>query len=155
MVDLVAQFAGPLPFAVLGELMGIDRDDQPRLAGWFRTLLAPYPGKQPPAEAVDASNRIVGFLIEAVDARWESPTEDLIGDLVLASRAGDLNRSELLSTVFQLMVAGHDTTTSLIGNGVAALLTHPAQRDALAADLTLVPRAVEEFAWSVTTVNAD
>jgi cytochrome P450 len=56
-----------------------------------------------------------------------------------------LTRQELLSTVFQLVVAGHDTTTSLIGNGVTALLTHPDQRDALAADPSLVTRAVEEF----------
>jgi cytochrome P450 len=51
----------------------------------------------------------------------------------------------MLSTIFQLIVAGHDTTTSLIGNATAALLTHPGQRDALAADPALVPRAIEEI----------
>jgi len=144
-VDLVAGYAGPLPFAVLGELLGIDRTDQTRLADWFATLLAPYSGAEPPAGAVAASDHIVGFLTDLVDGRWAAPTEDLVGDLVLACRDGALTRQELLSTLFQLVVAGHDTTTSLIGNGVAALLSHPDQRDALVADPSLVPRAVEEF----------
>lgn len=144
-VDLVAAYARPFPFAVLGELLGIDRAEQRRLAGWFATLFAPDPGGEPPAAAVAASDLIVGFLTELVESRWASPTEDLVGDLVLACRDGELTRQELLSTLFQLLVAGQDTTTSLIGNGLAALLAHPDQRDALAADPALVPRAVEEF----------
>lgn len=144
-VDLVAEFAVPLPFAVIGELLGIGRTDQRRLAGWFALLLAPYSGAEPPAAAVAASDHIVTFLTELVDSRWTAPTEDLVGDLVLACREDALTRQELLSTVFQLVVAGHDTTTSLIGNGVAALLCHPDQRDALVADPSLVSRAVEEF----------
>jgi cytochrome P450 len=144
-VDLVAGFAGPLPFAVLGELLGIPRAEQRRLAGWFTTLLAPYAGAEPPPEMVAASDHVVGFLVDLVDRRWDAPTDDLVGDLVQACREGGLTRRELLSTLFQLVVAGHDTTTSLIGNGVAALLIHPQQRDALAADPALVPQAVEEF----------
>ena len=144
-VDLVAGFARPFPFAVVGELLGIDRPDQNLLAGWFASLLAPYTGGEPPAEAVAASNAIVGYLDDLVDSRWETPTEDLVGDLVRACRDDLLTRQELLSTVFQLIVAGHDTTTSLIGNGVALLLLHPDQRDALVAEPDLVSRAVEEM----------
>lgn len=144
-VDLVAGYARPLPFAVLGELLGLGRTDQHRLAGWFATLFAPYPGAEPPAAAVAASDQIVACLTDLVDNRWERPTEDLVGDLVRACRGGALTRQELLSTLFQLVVAGHDTTTSLIGNGLTVLLAHPDQRDALAADPALVPRAVEEF----------
>ena len=143
-VDLVAGFAVPLPFSVIGELLGIDRPDQRRLAGWFATLLAPYAGEPPPA-AVAASDQIVRYLGDLVDRRVAEPTEDLVGDLVLAAEEGRLTRQELLSTVFQLVVAGHDTTTSLIGNGAAALLRNPDQWDALLADQALVPRAVEEF----------
>ncbi len=144
-VDLVAGYAGPLPFAVIGELLGIDGDEQRLLAGWFATLLTPYEADEPPSAAVAASDNIVGFLTDLVARRWARPTEDLVGDLVLACREGMLTRQELLSTVFQLVVAGHDTTTSLIGNGVAALLCHPEQRDVLVADLSLVSGAVEEF----------
>jgi cytochrome P450 len=144
-VDLMTGFARPLPFAVVGELLGIDRPDQDRLAAWFATLLAPYAGGEPPAEAVAASDAIVGYLDDLVGTRWEAPTEDLVGDLVRACRDDLLTQQELLSTVFQLIVAGHDTTTSLIGNGVALLLQHPDQRDALVAEPGLVARAVEEM----------
>ncbi|HEY3528384.1 MAG TPA: cytochrome P450 [Nocardioides sp.] len=144
-VDLVAGFARPLPFAVIGELLGIDRVDQRRLSGWFAELFAPYTGAEPPAVAVAASEAIVGYLDDLVDSRWDAPTEDLVGDLVVACREELLTRQELLSTLFQLIVAGHDTTTSLIGNGVARLLQHPDQRDALVSDPVLVPKAVEEM----------
>lgn len=143
--DLVAQFARPLPFAVIGELLGIARGDQHSLSGWFDALFAPYTGSEPPATAVAASDQIVAYLKELVDQRWTASTEDLVGDLVRACRDDLLTRQELLSTLFQLIVAGHDTTTSLIGNGLAVLLQHPEQRDALVADPALVPRAVEEM----------
>jgi cytochrome P450 len=144
-VDLVAGFARPMPFAVLGELLGIDAGDQRRLSGWFDTLLAPYAADEPPPEAVAASDAITGYLEELVDARAQSPTADLAGDLVRAGQNGELTREELLSTLFQLVVAGHDTTASLVGNGVVLLLAHPEQREALVAEPELVPRAVEEM----------
>jgi cytochrome P450 len=144
-VDLVSGFTRPFPFAVIGELLGIDRLDQGRLAGWFATLFRPYSGTTPPVEAVAASDAIVEYLDALVDGRWDDPTEDLVGDLVRASRDDLLTRQELLSTLFQLIVAGHDTTTSLVGNGVALLLRHSEQRDALVAEPGLVPRAVEEM----------
>jgi cytochrome P450 len=144
-VDLVAGFARPLPFAVIGELLGIGRVDQRRLSTWFATLFTPYSGAEPPAEAVAASDRVVRYLDDLVDSRRETPTEDLVGDLVRAWRDELLTRQELLSTLFQLIVAGHDTTTSLIGNGLALLLQHPDQMHLLAAEPSLVPRAVEEM----------
>ncbi len=144
-VDLVAGYAAPLPFAVLGELLGLERADQRRLSGWFATLLTPYPGGEPPAAAREASDRIVGFLTDLVDRRWDDPTPDLVGDLVRACREGRLDRAELRSTLFQLVVAGHDTTTALIGNSVAALLSHPDQLADLVDDPGRVPLAVEEL----------
>lgn len=144
-VDLVAGFALPLPFSVIGELLGIDSDGQERLAGWFATLMTPYAGDTPPAAAVTASDAIVAYLAELVDGRLAAPTADLVGDMARAVHAGTITRKELMSSLFQLIVAGHHTTTSLISNGVAALLQHPAQRDALVADPTLIPQAIEEF----------
>ena len=143
--DLVAHFARPLPFAVVGELLGIARADQLSLSTWFDALFTPYSGSEPPETAVAASDQIVAYLKELVDQRCAGPTEDLVGDLVRACRDDLLTRQELLSTLFQLIVAGHDTTTSLLGNGLAVLLQHPEQRDALASDPALVPPAVEEM----------
>ena len=123
------------------ELLGIPEPDRADLGRWFRTLLAPHSGP-PPAEAVAASEAIVGYLTALLDHKRAEPGEDLVTDLVVAAdRDGALTRQEMLSTIFQLVVAGHDTTTSLIGNATVALLRHPAQRDALVADPDLACRA--------------
>jgi cytochrome P450 len=112
---------------------------------WFQTLLAPW-GGNPPPEAVAASDAIVGYLGDLVDAKRHAPGDDLVSVLLAAREDGDrLSQQELLSTLFQLVVAGQDTTTSLIGNGVVALLDHPEQLRMLQADLSKVPGAVEEL----------
>jgi cytochrome P450 len=144
-VDLVTGFAHPLPFRVISTLLGVPEADGPALHGWFRTLFQPWHGTPPP-EAVAASDAIVDNLERLVAAHREQPADDLIGVLVSASDDDDgLTEQELLSSLFQLIVAGHDTTTSLIGNGVVALLDHPAQLEMLLADPSLVPTAVEEL----------
>jgi len=145
-VDLVAGFAFPLPFIVISELLGVPEQDRAALGAWFTALLAPASAPEPPPSAVAASANIVRYLTELLDRKRVEPGEDLVTDLV---RAGDerdaLNQQEMLSTIFQLTVAGHDTTTSLIGNGTVALLRHPDQRAALVADPSRVPQAIEEM----------
>ena len=145
-VDLVKGFAFPLPFTVISELLGVPESDRDQLGSWFITLLTPSSAPEPPAEAVAASANIVQYLTELLARKRAAPGEDLVTDLVRAAdQDGALSEQEMLSTIFQLVVAGHDTTTSLIGNGTVALLLHPQQRDALVADPALVPHAIEEF----------
>src|SRR5207342_2227348 len=143
-VDLVKGFAFPLPFTVISEVLGVPEPDRDQLGAWFTTLLAPSSAAEPPAEAVAASANIVRYLTGLLARKRAAPGEDLVTDLVRAADQGALTEQEMLSTIFQLVVAGHDTTTSLIGNGTVALLRHPEQRDALVADPALVPRVVEE-----------
>ena len=144
-VDLVAGFAHPLPFSVISELLGVPAVDRSMLHEWFRTLLTPWVGEPPPA-AVAASDCIVGYLEGLVDAKSRALGDDLVSVLLSASDGGDrLSHQELLSSLFQLIVAGHDTTTSLIGNGVVDLLDHPDQLRLLHADLSRVPDAIEEL----------
>jgi cytochrome P450 len=144
-VDLLAGFAHPLPFSVIGELLGVPARDRDTLHDWSQTLLAPWAG-EPPPEAVAASDGIVGYLADLVDAKRHAPGDDLVTVLLSAREDGDrLSHQELLSTLFQLIVAGHDTTTSLIGNGVVALLDHADQLGVLQADLSKVPEAIEEL----------
>ena len=145
-VDLVKGFAFPLPFTVISELLGLPPEDRADVGLWFTTLLAPSSAPEPPAEAVAASEKIVDYLGRLLDVKRRHPGEDLVTDLVRAADTdGSLTEREMKSTIFQLVVAGHDTTTTLIGNGTVALLLHPDQRDALVADPALVPTAVEEF----------
>jgi cytochrome P450 len=144
-VDLIAGYARPLPFQVIGELLGVPATDRSDLQDWFATLLSPW-SSPPPDEVVEASDRIVAYLDDLVAAKRFRPGDDLVSELVAASVDGDrLTHQELLSTLFQLVVAGHDTTTSLIGNAVAALLDHPDQLRLLADDPALVPTAIDEL----------
>jgi cytochrome P450 len=142
-VDLVEGYAYPLPFQVIGELLGIPEADRTDLHAWFGVLLTGWAG-DPPAEAVEASDQIVAYLRELAAAKRRSPGDDLVSVLVAASDDG-LTTQELLSSLFQLVVAGHDTTASLIGNGVVALLDHPGQLQALLADLGQLPAAIDEL----------
>jgi cytochrome P450 len=142
-VDLVEGYAYPLPFRVIGELLGIPAADRPRLHAWFQVLLSGWAGDPPPA-AVEASDGIVAYLRGLVAAKQQRPADDLISVLV-AAEDDALTTQELLSTLFQLVVAGQDTTASLIGNGVVALLDHPDQLRALLADPGQLPAAIDEL----------
>ena len=142
-VDLVEGYAYPLPFQVIGELLGIPEADRTDLHAWFGVLLTGWAG-DPPAEAVEASDQIVAYLRELAAAKRRGPGNDLVSVLVAASDDA-LTTQELLSSLLQLIVAGHDTTASLIGNGVVALLDHPGQLQALLADLGQLPAAVDEL----------
>jgi cytochrome P450 len=143
-VDLIEGYAYPLPFWVIGELLGIPAADRPRLHAWFQVLLTGWAG-DPPAEAVEASDGIVACLGELVEAKRQRPADDLVSVLVAATEGDALTTQELLSSLFQLVVAGHDTTASLIGNGVVALLDNPAQLRALLADPGRLPAAIDEL----------
>jgi cytochrome P450 len=143
-VDLIEGYGYPLPFGVIGELLGIPAADRPRLHAWFQLLLTGWAGDPPPPAAVEASDGIVGYLRELVDAKRRSPADDLVSVLV-AAEDDALTTQELLSSLFQLVVAGHDTTASLIGNGVVALLDEPGQLEALLADPGQLPAAIEEL----------
>jgi cytochrome P450 len=142
-VDLIGGYAYPLPFGVIGELLGIPPADRPDLHAWFQVLLTGWAG-DPPPEAVEASGKIVAYLRELVDIKRRCPADDLVSVLVAASDDA-LTTQELLSSLFQLVVAGHDTTASLIGNGVVALLDHPGQLQALLADPGRLPAAIDEL----------
>jgi cytochrome P450 len=142
-VDLIEGYAYPLPFGVIGELLGIPPADRPDLHAWFQVLLTGWAG-DPPAEAVEASGKIVAYLRELVDTKRRCPAGDLVSVLVAVSDDA-LTTQELLSSLFQLVVAGHDTTASLIGNGVVALLDHPGQLQALLADPGRLPAAIDEL----------
>jgi cytochrome P450 len=143
-VDLVESYARPLPFQVIGDLLGIPRHQRGALHRAFQVLLSAWTG-EPPAPVVAASDSIVTSLGELVDAKHGDPADDLVSVLVTAGDDDRLTRQELLSSLFQLIVAGHDTTTSLIGNGVAALLDHPDQLQLLVQDLGQLPRAIDEL----------
>jgi cytochrome P450 len=145
-VDLVSAFAFPLPFTVICELLGVPPAQRIRLGQEFTRLLVPTSTAAEYSEAKRASDAVVTMLRDLVAAKETDPGDDLVSALINA-RDGDerLNDQELLSTIFQLMVAGHDTTASLIGNSVVALLRNPEQLSRLRHDPSKIPSAIEEF----------
>jgi cytochrome P450 len=145
-VDLVQAFAFPLPFTVICELLGVPPCERATLGEALAGLLAPVLTDADLARATDASDRLVRFLAGLVDEKRRDPDGALVSALLDAHDGEDrLTEQELMSTTFQLIIAGHDTTSSLIGNGVVALLTHPEQLARVRCNPQLMANAVEEL----------
>jgi cytochrome P450 len=145
-MELVDEFAFPLPITVIAELLGIPVEDQRRFREWSNTFVTPPVTPELREHAARHTDEFVEYLDELFASRRAEPAEDLVSALVRAEDEGDhLSQNELYAMVVLLIVAGHETTVSLITNAVHALLTNPEQLDALRADAALLPGAVEEL----------
>jgi cytochrome P450 len=145
-VDLVSGFAFPLPIIVICEMLGVPVSDRDRLRSLIAAVFASpmAPANNPEARA--AADEVYDQLRALVAERRRSPADDLLSVLIAARDGGDrLSEAELLSTAWLLVLAGHETTVNLIGNGTVALLLHPDQMAVLRADPAAIPAAVEEF----------
>lgn len=141
-IDLMASFAFPLPVTVICELLGVPEPDRDAFRHWSNTMLSTQAIEQVRA----ASEAMTTYLTDLVAAKRANPGEDMLSALVQTHDAGDrLSETELISMAFLLLVAGHETTVNLIGNGTLALLRNPDQLAALRADRSSLPGAVEEF----------
>lgn len=148
--DLIGALAAPLPVVVISELLGVPAQDHDRFAGWSRAmargldpdfLLAP----EVLAQQERARAEFVDYFRELIAERRQRPADDLLSDLVAVRDRGDsLTEQELLATCVLLLIAGHETTVNLIGNGTLGLLREPAQLRRLRADPELAEPAVEE-----------
>ena len=147
-MELIADFAAPIPVSVIAEMLGVPVADRERFRHWsdeaVRTL---GDGTLDDRRRAEAAMEELGEYIEAIaDARRREPREDLISALVQAEEAGDhLSRNELFTTCVLLLVAGNETTTKLIGNSVVALLRYPDQLELLRREPERMPAAVEEL----------
>lgn len=139
-VDLLDAFAFPLPIRVICELLGIPEERGDEFRTWSNTLV----GGDPEA-AQQAAGSMAAYLVELIAQKRRQPADDLLTGLIEVSEESDrLSEQELISMVFVLLVAGHETTVNLIGNGVLALLRNPEQFAAVRADPERVPAVVEE-----------
>jgi len=148
-VDLIAEYAYPLPVFVIADLIGIDPSERDALRRWSAAIGAAIDMRSSTdsyGPASDAAREIKAFLEDFIAERTREPRDDLISALI-ASRDDDqrLDDDELVATLVLLLVAGHETTTNLIGNGTLALLRHPEQLRLLQEDRALVENAVEEL----------
>ena len=148
--DLIEELAYPLPVAVIGQLLGVPVEDRGRFRQWSfdvaRSLdSVVFPEPEVIARANAAGQAITEYFQALMAERRRAPRGDLLSDLVAVEEAGDrLSMEELLATTLLLFLAGHETTVNLIGNGVLALLRHPAELDRLRQEPGLIESAVEE-----------
>jgi cytochrome P450 len=148
--DVMTALAKPLPVEVIAELLGVPLDDRERFAEWShamaRALDPPFLQHPDTVEpATRARQSFIGYFRELAERRRREPGEDLLSALVAVSDAGDvLSEGELLVTLTLLLIAGHETTTNLIGNGVLALSRHPDGLKPLGADGEHAAQVVEE-----------
>ena len=151
-MDVVEDFAAALPIQLIGDMLGVPADERGPLRGWSLAILGalePEPGD----ERRQAGNRAVeefkAYLRRLIGERRRRPGNDpgeILSALLAAEDAGDrLTEIELLHQCIFLLNAGHETTTNLIANAVAALLEHPHEWARLRTHPALLPGAVEEF----------
>ncbi|WP_199438963.1 cytochrome P450 family protein [Umezawaea beigongshangensis] len=142
-VDLLDALAFPLPITVICELLDVPLDQRDEFRTWSNTLLS---SSSTAEEAGAASQAMAVYLADLVEHKRANPGEDMLSALIHAEDDGDnLDRTELISMAFLLLVAGHETTVNLIGNGVLALLRNPDQLRLLREDPGLLHNAIEEF----------
>lgn len=145
-MELVDDFAFPLPITVIAELLGIPVEDRGRFREWSNTFVLPPMTPELQEQAVRHTQEFIEYLDELFAHRRAEPTGDLVSALVRAEDEGDpLSENELYRMVVLLIVAGHETTVSLITNALIALLSNPDQLAELRADASLLPDAVEEL----------
>ena len=145
-MDLVTDFAYPLPITVISEMLGIPAEDRARFRTWSQTLLSAFstPGQE--AQAMAIGDTFIAYIKDLLVKKREQPGADLISYLLHVEEQGDkLSEKELISTIWLLIIAGHETTVNLLSNGTLALLQHPEQIRLLQQDPGLIVSTVEEL----------
>jgi cytochrome P450 len=151
--DVIADLAHPLPVAVICRLLGVPIEDEPKFSHASALLaqgLDPFittTGGLPDGfdERMAAAVWLRGYVHGLIDERRSEPRDDLISGLIAAEEDGDqLTEDEIVATCNLLLIAGHETTVNLIANAILAMLRHPTQWTALAADPSRVPAVIEE-----------
>ncbi|MFJ5221180.1 cytochrome P450 [Streptomyces sp. NPDC088354] len=141
-VDLVAGYTAPIPVTVIAELLGIPEEYRHSFRNWASDALAVGTPRSEPAFA-----NLRQLLAELIGVKSSSPQDDLMSALIAVRDQdnGKLSHEELVSTMLNLLIAGHETTVNLLGNAILALLQHPHQLERLRAEPNLIATAVEEF----------
>ena len=148
--DLIEDLAKPLPAIVIAKMMGLPNEDLDQFQAWSEDLLIGVGGigtsKEDIKKSGDAYEALIRYFEEIILSRKNSPGNDFIGKLIQAEESGDkLNIKEMYGTCLLLLIAGHETTTRLIGNGMFTLFNHLDQMTHLQDNFELIPNAIEEM----------
>jgi cytochrome P450 len=149
-MDVIADFAAPLPAIVTAEMLGVATRDHAQLKQWSADFAEMLGNFQHNPDRVDRVRRSLDemtiYFRETIREQRSRPAEGLVSSLLAAEVDGDrLSEEEVVANVIVTMVGGQETTTNLIGNGILTLLRNPEVCDELRGDLSLIPSAVEEL----------
>ena len=147
-VDVIASLAQPLPAIVIAEMMGVPVGERSLFQHWSEALIGATMIDQPQLieKAAVADKEMREYLTRLVDEKEKNPGQDFISMLLKSELESDrLTREELISNCILLLIAGHETTTRLIGNGLYSLLHNPVQLQLLRDDPSLMENAIEEM----------
>ena len=157
--DFMQAMARPLPVTVIAEMLGVPPEDRERFRVWSARrarLLEPTISLREREAGEAASRAFDAYFRPIIEARRAAPRDDIVSALVLAQDEGErLTERETLNMLRLLLIAGHETTTNLIGNGMLALLRHPEAIQRLRDDPSMIPAAVEEILRFDSPVQAD
>lgn len=143
-MDLIDEFASVLPLRVVSEMLGVPVADGPKLHAWTKLTADSLGSPQAFQSANAALQEFYLYLLELIEQKRQAPADDLISKL-LKAEGGQISARELVTMIFLLITAGHDTADNMIGSGMLALLTHPQQMALLKEQPALIKTAVEEF----------
>ena len=147
--DLMTAVAQPLPVIVISEMLGVPAKDRDRFKIWSAQrarLLEPTISPRERKVGDSAARAFDAFFRSIIEARRKEPRDDILSALVQAEDGGErLNERETLNMLRLLLIAGIETTTNLVGNGILALLRNPGELERLREDPSLIPGAVEEL----------
>ena len=151
--DFVDLVAAPFPLMVIAELLGIPDGDRSDFRRWSDATIEAT--DKPPEETAEATGELFMYLLQHIEAKQANPGDDVVSLLVGAELDGrSLDRDELLIFLLTLLVAGNETTRTLISGGTLTLFEHADQRADIARDPTLIPGAVEECLRWVTPIQS-
>lgn len=156
--ELHTQFGIGLPLTVISDTLGVDRADMPDFKYWSDCMIAGNLDVLDNERRAEVARAVIDFqqyMIPRIEERRVTPRDDLLSDLANAEIAGDdvgaepgaprrLTTAELLPIISQLLLAGNETTTNLIGNGIVVLIQHPEVMAEVRADPSLIPLFIEE-----------
>ncbi|PDY45136.1 cytochrome P450 family protein [Bacillus pseudomycoides] len=145
-MEIIADFAYPLPIIVISEMLGIPAADRNQFREWTQELMNASVDPSQGTAVTATLEKFIHYIEVLLNEKRLNPDDDLISALVQSKEQEDkLSKNELLSTIWLLIIAGHETTVNLISNGVLALLQHPEQMNLLRQDPSLLPSAVDEL----------
>ncbi len=145
-IDLIHDYTVPLPITVIAELLGIPASDREKFREWTQVIIVDGTRGVNSDGMATAALEFIMYFHQLFDERRAAPQDDLISGLLQVEEAGDkLDSQELISMVFLLLAAGHETTVNLLANGTLDLLQHPDQLKLLRENPKLMESAVEEM----------